>query len=78
MDNEKLLFEKGCFLPSWIEDSEPQEQTPILRAYEPQNKDLAKLLEELSDIKKHIEDVREREWQLAKMLHFHNNDFVKE
>ncbi len=77
MDDEKLLFEKGCFLPSWTEDSEPQEQTPISRAYS-ENKDLATLIDELSDIKKHIEDVREREWQLAKMLHFHNNDFVKE
>lgn len=78
MDNEKKLFENGCFLPSWQEDVEAKEQMPISQVYITQNKDLATLLNELSDIKKHIEDVREREWNLAKMLHFHNNDFVKE
>ncbi len=77
MDNEKKLFENGCFLPTWQEDVE-KEEMPISQVYITRNKDLATLLNELGDIKKHIEDVREREWNLAKKLHFHNNDFVKE
>ncbi len=79
MNNEKKLFENGCFLPNWQEDIQPQkEEMPISQAYSARNKDLATLINELSEIKQHIEDVREREWQLAKMLNFHNNNFVKE
>ena len=78
MDDQKKLFEKGCFLPNWQEDVTPKEQMPISQVYTIRNKDLATLINELSEIKQHIEDVREREWHLAKMLNFHNNDFVKE
>ncbi len=78
MDNEKKLFEKGCFLPNWQEDVEAKEQKPILRVYGSEHKDLTTLLNELDEIKQRIFDIREKEWQLARMLNFHNNDFVKE
>ena len=77
MDSEKMLFEKGCFLPSWIDDCETkEEQTPIQRVYDNRNKDLNTLLSELDEINKHIQDVRERQWHLAKMIYFHNNNFA--
>ncbi len=79
MEDEKKLFEAGCFLPSWLENSEPKEERmPISTVYEIHNKDLDTLLSELSEIKQHIEDVRLREWRLAKMLNFHNHNFAKE
>ncbi len=78
-DTEKMLFDKGCFLPSWIEDSKSEEeQTPISQVHIVRNKDLATLQQELAQIKEHIEDVKEREWHLAKLLYFHNNDFAKD
>ena len=73
MDSEKVLFEKGCFLPSWIEETEPEQ--PVSKVY---HKDLTTLLAELNDIKRHIEDVRERGWILAQQIQFHNNNFVRE
>lgn len=73
LDSDKYLFEKGCFLPSWVEDNPAKQETKML-----QHKDLATLLSELADIKKHIEDVRERSWVLARKIQFHNNNFVME
>ena len=76
MDNEKMLFEKGCFLPQW-QEFQP-EKREISQAYEPVTKDLNTLLSELNEIEKHIQDVREREWNLAKLMHYHNNGFATE
>ena len=70
------MFEKGCFLPSWTEDV--QEETPAPSVYRGEHKDLATLLDELADIKKHIEDVKERQWNLAKAMEFHNHNFARE
>ena len=78
MDSDKILFEKGCFLPSWIEDTTSQEPKVISEVHTARNKDLATLLSELDDIKKHIEDVRERQWLLARKMQFHYNNLVKE
>ena len=77
MDSERMLFEKGCFLPNWLDD-ETQEEMPISQIHITRNKDLNTLLEELEGIKQHIQDVKEREWQLAKLLHFHNHGLAKE
>lgn len=77
MDNEKELFKKGCFLPNWTE-VDTKDEMPISKAYETKFKDLNTLLGELAQIKQHIEDVREREWRIARMIHFHDNNFVKE
>lgn len=76
MDTERMLFEKGCFLPNWLDD-EPQEAA-ISQVHNLKNKDLNTLLEELESIKQHLEDVKERQWQLAKLLHFHKNGFARE
>ena len=78
MDSERLLFEKGCFLPGWVEDENEDIQPAISPAYQYQMKDLPTLLEELAQIEKHLEDVREREWILTKLLNFHNNGLAKE
>ena len=77
MDTERMLFDKGCFLPSWVEDT-PEEEMPISQVHITRNKDLQTLQAELEEIKEHIEDVKEREWHLAKLLHFHNNNFARE
>lgn len=77
MDEDKMLFEKGCFLAQWVDD-EPVEKTPISSAYNSQTKDLATLLSELDDIKARINEVREREWHLARLLYFHDNNFAGE
>lgn len=77
MDENKLLFEKGCFLAQWVDD-EPVEQTPVSKAYESRTKDLDTLLSELNEIKERIIEVREREWHLAKLVYFHENNFAKD
>jgi len=74
--DEKKLFESGCFLPCWAEDVEPEPQ--ISPAYTRQNKDLQTLLKELEEIKNHIQDVQERQWNLAKLLLYNENNFAKE
>lgn len=75
--NEKDLFEKGCFLPSWAEDVNP-EVMPISQVHTARNKDLQTLLTELEDIKGRIQDIHARQWHLARLLHFHENNLVKE
>ncbi|MBR1424056.1 hypothetical protein IJ579_00660 [bacterium] len=76
MNNERRLFENGCFLPGWQEADPPKKV--ISQVYTLGHKDLDTLLSELEDIKQHIQDVRQREWQLAKMLNFHSNNFATE
>ena len=77
MDSEKILFEKGCFLPSWAEDVK-EEQPSISQAYSYRRKDMETLISELNEIKTHLQDVQERQWQLAKQMHFFNNNFARE
>ena len=36
------------------------------------------LLKELDDIKERIQEIQARQWHLAKLLHFHENEFAKE
>ena len=74
--NEKQLFESGCFLPSWAEDV-TKEESPISVVYTRQNKDLPTLLKELDDIKDRIQEIQAKQWQLAKLIHLHENSFVE-
>lgn len=60
------LFENNCFPMSWTEERE---------AYTPQRKELSVLLAELEEIKNHIEDVKAKQWYLAKIARFHREDF---
>ena len=77
MDNERWLFEKGCFLGCWNDDIVPQKkETPVESISKLQDKDLNTLLSELEDIKQHIKDVKERQWHLAKLIEYHNHGFV--
>lgn len=79
MNDDKWLFEKGCFLGNWCETPEPEKkETPVESVQKTQSKDMDTLLNELDEIKQHIQDVRLRGWQIAKLIEFHNNDFAKE
>lgn len=60
----KEIFESGCFSPVWNEVEEKE-------VYVPQRKDLTVLLAELEDIKNTIDDIRARQWHLAKLMKFH-------
>lgn len=73
--NEKDLFEKGCFLPDWATETEPQ---PVSAVYTRQNKDLQTLLNELDEIKDRIQKIQAKQWHLAKLMHFHQNALAKE
>lgn len=75
MDSEKLLFEKGCFLPCWVETQ--VNEIPMVKVPEPQRKDLNNLLQELDEIKEHIQDARERLWMLDKLIKFHTNGIAE-
>ncbi len=60
----KEIFENGCFSPVWNEVEEKE-------VYVPQRKDLTTLLAELEDIKNNIDDIKARQWHLAKLMKFH-------
>lgn len=60
----KEIFENGCFSPSWNEVEEKE-------VFIPQRKDLTTLLAELEDIKNSIDDIKARQWHLAKLMKFH-------
>ena len=76
MNEERWLFEKGCFLGGWNDDISVEKETPIESVSKLQDKDLNTLLAELEDIKHHIEDVKQRQWHLAKLIEYHNHGFV--
>lgn len=73
--NERELFEKGCFSPEWATDIEEQ---PISTAYSYQKKDLQTLLSELDSIKDRIQEIKARQWHLAKLVHLNENQLAKE
>ena len=60
----KEIFENGCVSPSWNEVEEKE-------VFIPQRKDLPTLLAELEDIKNSIDDIKARQWHLAKLMKFH-------
>lgn len=72
MDDMKDLFENNCFPMCWSSDTKEKEETqkPL-----PQRKDLTTLLAELEDIKNNIEEVKAKQWHLAKLMKFHQEGF---
>lgn len=62
MDNLDELFMENCFLPCIGEVQERQI---------PQRKDMETLLAELEVIKNNIEEIKAKEWHLAKLMKFH-------
>ena len=70
--NEKELFENLCFLPDWNEAVQKKHD------YVPQRKDLPTLTAELEDIKSNIENIRAKEWHIAKLLQYHREGFAKQ
>lgn len=62
MDNLDELFMENCFLPCI---GEVEAKTV------PQRKDLETLLAELEVIKNNIEEIKAKEWHLAKLMKFH-------
>lgn len=73
--NDKKLFESGCFSPEWATDTESR---PISTVYVRQNKDLQTLLKELDGIKDRIQEIQAKQWHLAKLIHFHQNELARE
>lgn len=63
--NEKDLFENNCFLPCWTEEAEYEKDEPVR-----QKKDLTTLLAELEEIKNHIENIKAKQWHLAKLVKY--------
>ncbi len=76
--NEKDLFEKGCFLPSWTEDIQQEEPLPISTVYTRQNKDLQTLLNELDGIKDRIQEIKAKQWHLSVLIKFNEENFAKD
>jgi len=71
--NEREMFENGCFSPEWT-----SEEVPISSVYTRQNKSLETLLSELDEIKSRIDQIKAKQWNLAKLLHFHENNFAQD
>ena len=65
MENFDDLFQENCFLPC-IGEAEPKQQP-----FDRQHKSLDTLLAELEVIKNNIEEIKAREWHLAKLMQFH-------
>lgn len=69
----KELFANGCFTPDWTEQASVyKEDAPV-----PIRKDLDTLLEELSEIQSNIEQIKEKQWYLARKLEYHKYGFTE-
>lgn len=80
--NEKELFENFCFLPDWSEvENKPEDnceqkmQEIVEKQSHSHRKDLSTLLAELEEIKNNIEEIKAKEWHLAKLIKFHKEGF---
>lgn len=76
MRNDMEYFENGGFAPEWGSDTSQNE--PRRTETEFQFKDRETLLEELHEIKQRIHEIRAKEWELAKLLEFHNHRLASE
>lgn len=65
MDNLDDLFMENCFLPCIGE----VETKPV-------HKDMETLLAELEVIKNNIEEIKAKEWHLAKLMKFHKQGII--
>jgi len=76
MIKDEDFFTSGGFSPEWASDTageiQPQVKTEKLF------KDRETLLNELREIKQRMQDIRAKEWQLAKLLEFHSHKLAKE
>ena len=63
------LFENNCFPMNWSDEKE---------VYTPQRKELSVLLAELEEIKNNIEDVKAKQWHLAKIAKLHKQGIAFE
>lgn len=70
MENFDDLFAENCFLPC-IGEAKPKQ-----KPYERQHKSLDTLLAELEVIKNNIEEIKAKEWHLAKLMQFHKEGFT--
>ncbi len=70
-------LKNGCFSPNWVEVNDKKEDIETQQT-EQQRKDLATLLAELEDIKNNINHIEEKQWRLANLIKFYNNDLVTE
>ena len=76
----KDIFENGCFSPGWVEKEEPEityVSPEIQESGIPPRKDLSVLLAELEAIKNNIEEVKAKQWYLAKLVQYHNEGFAR-
>ena len=64
------IFELGCFSPSWVEEEKPTQ------VFTRNSKDVATLKKELEDIKVQLQEIKNREWQLAKLLQFREHNMA--
>ena len=64
------LFENNCFPMNW---SDEREET-----YTPQGKELSVLLAELEEIKNNIDEVKAKQWHLAKIAKLHHEGIAFE
>lgn len=70
-DNE--IFENLCLSPAWQEKK--SEMPAIAKVH--QRKSVAELLGELEDIKENLRKIQEKQWNLANLIRFHEQGFVK-
>lgn len=74
--SNKDFFENGCFSPEWT--TETHEEAIKQADTAGKFKDKETLLQELRAIKQRMQEIREKEWRLAKLLEFHNHKLAKE
>lgn len=70
-DNE--LFENLCFSPAW---QEKESEMPAI-AKLGQRKSMTQLLSELEDIKENLQQIQEKQWNLANLIRFNKQSFAK-
>jgi hypothetical protein len=70
---EENLYENGCFVPDWSSIEEVEQKKAMIEVQGMiVHKELSQLLRELEEINERIEDIKAREWHLARKVMMHN------
>ena len=75
--NDKDIFLAGGFSIGW--NDTPTTDTKMLNNIQHrtrQTKDVETLQKELEQIKEYIQDIQQRQWNLAKLIKYRENDFL--
>ena len=75
---DREYYKESEFMGMPVYELEKLDELEEKEVYVPQKKDLTVLLAELEEIKNSIDDIKAKQWHLAKLMQFHQKGLANE